>query len=456
MQPTIKSAFKLLMQGEEALTQVSINGFKVNIPYLEEQQRLLYKKCDELKHAFLTTTSLGKEWYNKYGEKADLDSSTQIREVLIKTGFDKFKTTAKGGLSVDKTVIEKLPYEVANLLLKRNQLKILHQSLIKGILREVDENGFIHPNFNIHTVRTYRGSCDAPNLQQMPKNNEEQKYIVRSGFLPRTDKRQLMEIDLRSAEVTVGCCLHQDPVMLDFLHNPDSDMHKTVAMKFYGLTDDLMTKKLRSSVKGRFVFASFYGASFKSIGDSLWEYISEQNPTLNDGKTKLADHMQSLGVVNHDTCINHAEAIFDWYWHDLFKVYGAWKEEIWELYKKQGYLDLPTGFRVVDKMTKTQAMNVSVQGSTFHVLLNTLIKLQNFMLKYKLQSKIVGEIHDSIVLDVVPEEISTIVDLYLESQALVRKEWSWLIHPIAADADIGLIGGDWAHMEEFGTLKHSA
>ena len=78
------------------------------------------------------------------------------------------------------------------------------------------------------------------------------------------------------------------------------------------------------------------------------------------------------------------------------------------------------------------------------------------MLKYKLQSKIVGEIHDSIVLDVVPEEISTIVDLYLESQALVRKEWSWLIHPIAADADIGLIGGDWAHMEEFGTLKHSA
>lgn len=450
--PQVKDAFKLLMRGEKALTAVSANGMRVDVDYFKKQHAVIGAECEALKEKFLHGTDLGRFWLKKYGYSTNIDSSSQIRETLKDFGFDKFKVSEKGNLSVDKTVIEKLPEDAADLLLKRDQLKILWQSLIKGIIREVDNDGFIHPIFNLHTVKTYRGSCDSPNLQQMPKHNEYQKHIVRSGFYPRTPDRQLMEIDLQSAEVTVGCCLHKDPAMLDFLHNPNSDMHKTVAKKFYNIPDELMNKTIRNSVKGRFVFASFYGASYESIGKALWEYIYEQNPALADG-TPLAEHMAKQGVINQQTCLQHAEAIFDWYWNDLFHDYGAWKEEVWQIYKKQGYLDFPTGFRAVNKMTKTQAMNIIIQGSTFHLLLNTMVNLVERMAKYKLESKVIGEIHDSVVLDVVPNEIPTITELYIESQDAVRKEWTWLIHPVNADADLGAVGGNWCSMQEYGMLR---
>lgn len=124
--------------------------------------------------------------------------------------------------------------------------------------------------------------------------------------------------------------------------------------------------------------------------------------------------------------------------------------------QKQGYLDYPTGFRVVAAMTKTQAMNTIIQGSTFHLLLLTLIELQKRMTYYKLESKIVCQIHDSIVLDLLPSEQQTVFDLYLDSQAAVRKRWPWLLYPITADADISEVGGTWAHMTSYGEITHAS
>lgn len=453
--PCTATAYRLLMAGENALTQVSLNGFKVDREYFRAQKPLIQEEVARLKQRILTESEIGRAWHNRYGHKTNLESPEQLKEVLEKDiHFDKFKTTEKGGKSADKSVVEKLPYEFSNPYLRYKQLNKSWGSLITPILLGTDENGYTHPNINLHTVRTYRSSCDSPNLQQIPKHNEFMKKLVRGGFIPRTNDRFLAEIDLVSAEVACGCCLHKDKQMLEFLHNPAADMHKFVAKKFYNLNDEEFTKKLRSSVKGRFVFASFYGASFESIGTSLWEYIEESNEVCGTGEP-LKEHMAKLGVVDHETCVAHAATVFDWYWNELFADYGAWKEEVWEIYKRQGYLDYPTGFRVTAAMRKTQAMNTIIQGSTFHLLLYTLVELQRRFVKYKLKSKIVCQIHDSIVIDVVPDEWDTICSLYIEAQAAVREVWKWLIYPISADAEVGDVGGSWAKMNEWGSISNA-
>lgn len=450
--PNCSTAYKLLCQGENALSQVSVNGFKIDRDYYMKQKPLIEDEVRRLKKQVIEESEIGRAWQRRFQSRMNLDSADQLKTVLKNDmQFDKFKTTEKGGESADKSVVEKLPYEFSNPFLRYKQLNKAWGSLITPIMLGADENGFTHPNINLHTVRTFRSSCDSPNLQQVPKHNEFIKKLVRGGFVPRNSDRFLAEIDLVSAEVACGCCLHQDKQMLEFLHNPSADMHKFVAKKFYELNDDEFTKKLRSSVKGRFVFASFYGASYNSIGSSLWEYIDESGEVCGTGET-LKDHMAKIGVADHESCLQHAEKVFDWYWHDLFAEYGAWKEEVWQIYKRQGYLDYPTGFRVTCQMTKTQAMNTIIQGSTFHLLLYTLVELQKRFVKYKLKSKIVCQIHDSIVLDVVPSEWDIIRQLYLEAQASVREVWKWLIYPISADAEVGDVGGSWAKMNEYGAL----
>jgi len=451
--PQTKEAFKLFMDGEEALTRASINGMKVDVAYMKTQKPEIIRQCEELKVTFLDTTNLGQSWVRKYGTRADIDSPSQMVEVLKTVGFDKFKTTAKGNLSTDKSVIEKLPYDESSLLLKRNQLKTLWQNLLAKSIIECDQYGFIHPNFNLHKVRTFRGSCDGPNLQNQPKHNEMQKNIIRRAFLPRTADRMLMELDLRGNEVSCGCSIHHDANMLRFLSDATADMHKEVGMHYWMAGEDIFTKDLRKSVKGPFVFAGFYGAGADSMAHNLWEWANEKNPTLKND-VKLLDHLKGKGINTFDDILEHTKKEYEWFWFDLFKSYGEWKEDQWELYKKQGFLDYPTGFRVIEKMLKTQAINTVIQGSSFHVLLASLIELQRRFDKYKMQSLIIGQIHDSVIIDAVANEVQMIYDMYLESQDAVRKRWQWIVYPIVVEADLGAPGAPWSELKEQGPITH--
>ena len=93
----------------------------------------------------------------------------------------------------------------------------------------------------------------------------------------------------------------------------------------------------------------------------------------------------------------------------------------------------------------------------FHVLLATAIGLVKRMQHYKLKSLAIGQIHDSVLLDIVPEELQQIVEMYMDSQDDVRKMWPWLIYPIGAEADVSKVGGNWCDMESIGlfyTCRH--
>lgn len=452
--PTTRDAFKFLMQSECVLTRMSANGVKVDIEYMRRTMPELKVRCEELKQQFLTETPLGQKWQSIYGARVDLDSDAQTVKVLKAYGFDKFRITDKGNVSVDKKVKEKLSYEDSHLLLKRDKLKTIWQNLMGRTILECDENGLIHPMFQIHTARTYRGSCEAPNLQNQPKHDEDQKHIIRSAFLPRTPDRCLAELDLRGNEVSCGCSIHHDKKMLEYLSHPETaNMHKDVATHVFMLDPEDYTKGLRQGVKGPFVFAGFYGAGYESMARNLWDWCTEKKEKTAKGITIL-EHLANKGITCFAEFEEHIKKEYDWFWFDLFRDYGLWKEAQWEMYKRQGFLDYPTGFRATNIMTKTQAINTVVQGSSFHVLLAMLWETQKMMDKYKFKSLIVGEIHDSSLFDLVPNEYENICDIYLTSQEIVRKRWPWIVYPIQIEADLGDPGASWADLKEQGELKY--
>lgn len=165
--------------------------------------------------------------------------------------------------------------------------------------------------------------------------------------------------------------------------------------------------------------------------------------------------MQRLGLNSFEDCKTYTEKFYDWYWHTLFKEYDQWKTDTWNQYCKVGYVDMPTGFRAVSAIGKTQLINLPIQGAAFHVLLATAIGLVKRMQHYKLKSLAIGQIHDSVLLDIVPEELQQIVEMYMDSQDDVRKMWPWLIYPIGAEADVSKVGGNWCDMESIGLLQRA-
>ena len=61
-----------------------------------------------------------------------------------------------------------------------------------------------------------------------------------------------------------------------------------------------------------------------------------------------------------------------------------------------------------------------------------------------LQSLIVGQIHDSIILDIVPEEEEEIVAMLKDimTQRII-KYWKWIIVSLDIEIDVTPIDGSW-------------
>ena len=451
-----KDAMALFHAGSQTLARIEANGIKIDSAYYETQKPRLADEALRLNKHIILDTDIGQRWKKRYGDLTNLDSTDQLKVVLDKDlKFQDFKITEKGGISADAEVIAKLPLEFATPYLQFKKLHKAYNSFIRPILREVDENGFLHANFNLHTVKTQRSSCTEPNMQQQPKRDKFLKTVIRSGFIPRSPDRCLGELDLKGAEVAIGACIHQDPAMLAYVTDDALDMHRDAAMDCFMLLLQQMSKPIRGSGKSDFVFPEFYGATFGTVAPAMWESVVNDKLTTAQGELVL-DLLHKKGIQDIDDFTNHIKKVEDKFWNVRFKGYTAWKNKTYQDYLNRGYIDLITGFRITQEMLKTQLLNVPIQGPSFHYLLNCLIRMEKAMRKYKLKTCICGQIHDSMLFDFVPSEIQTIQNLYWDAQDAVRKDWDWITIDIRAEMEIAAPGKSWCDCKEIGYVERRA
>ena len=94
--------------------------------------------------------------------------------------------------------------------------------------------------------------------------------------------------------------------------------------------------------------------------------------------------------------------------------------------------------------TKNFCLNAPVQGAAFHCLLWSLIRLQKILRKRGLKALIIGQIHDSLLLDCPAEEIQEVLTLAKRVMTQdIRKFWSWIVVPLEAECMVSPKGESW-------------
>jgi len=113
-------------------------------------------------------------------------------------------------------------------------------------------------------------------------------------------------------------------------------------------------------------------------------------------------------------------------------------------YQELGYLDMLSGFRCSGAMLRNEIINYPVQGTAFHCLLLTFIMADELMVSEGWRSKLVGQIHDSIVIDAHPDEVEHVVDSirYIATTRLPA-EWPWIIVPMEIEVDEYGVDSPW-------------
>jgi DNA polymerase-1 len=441
-------------EGVLALARAERAGIRCDVDYIESTKKRLTRKIERLEKQ-LESTTFYKHWERSIRGKMNIYSDTQLRNFLyITKKLTPIKTTVTGKGATDEEALVGLGIPELNNLLQIRKLKKNRDTYLDGFLRE-QVNGYIHPSFNLHLVRTFRSSASAPNFQNIPKRDKESMQLTRRALFPRPG-HQLLGIDYSGLEVKIAACYHKDPNMLKYINNPSSDMHADMASQIFMI--DSFDKNipelshLRSAAKNGFVFPEFYGDYFGNCGPSLACNWGE----LPHGKWKrgqgvqipggfLSDHLIENGISSLGGFTDHIQDIERDFWNNRFPDYAKWKERWWKQYQKNGFIKMKTGFTCSGMMGRNDCINYPVQGSAFHCLLWSLIQLDKIEVKEKWKSRIIGQIHDELVFDIYPPELDMILKIVKRVTTVdLPKAWDWINVPLSIDAEICEVDASWA------------
>jgi len=173
-------------------------------------------------------------------------------ELLSKSfGFRVISKTAKGAPQTNSDTLWTLSHmsfkskrkqegiEFCSLLLEYKKLEKLRSAFVEGLLEQLYDDKKAHPSFNIIGTDSGRLSCSSPNLQQLPKAEEEDKYQIRSLFIGSKDektgkRKKIIALDFANLEMRILAHFSTDNNLLEMFAN-DHDTHSSTAVNMFEL-----------------------------------------------------------------------------------------------------------------------------------------------------------------------------------------------------------------------------
>lgn len=309
-------------------------------------------------------------------------------------------------------------------------------------------------------------------MQNIPKRDAIIKELIRRGIVP-SHNSLLCEADFSGAEVITSVCYHKDKNFYNYLVDPTTDMHRDCACDLFLLPHDMLANKnhtdeqkklaknIRFYAKNNWTFAQFYGDWWGSCGPMLWENVVLSGLKLPNNLT-VKEWLENKGIYElgelteegptPGSFLEHCKEVEHKMWYERFPEYTQWKEDIVEFYRKYGFIETYFGFRFIGYMDKKQCTNYPIQSTSFHLLLYTLVKAAKFLIKNKCRTKIIGQIHDSIILDMHKDEVVFVINGINKIVHGLKKKFKWLIVPMEIEVELSKLreeGGNFAEMKEY-------
>lgn len=321
---------------------------------------------------------------------------------------------ASAGFKTDKETLSERAGDLsgagrlfADSYVRYNALRTYISTFVEGMENNVDPNGFIHPEFMQCITATGRLSSRKPNFQNMPRGSTfEIRKVVESRF----DGGYIMEGDYSQLEFRVAGFLAND------------------AQAYEDVTNNVDVHSYTASV----------------IGCTRQEAKAHTFKPLYGGVTGTPDQQRYYRAFKEKY-----NAVTEW--HDELQKEAVSKREI----------TLPSGRQYAfpdarwtewgTATNRTAICNYPVQGfATADLLPTALVRLRRMIKQHNLRSLICNTVHDSIVMDVHPDEKDICIKLMKEAMLSIPEETEaryGVKYDMPVDIEIK-IGKNWLDTEE--------
>lgn len=354
--------------------------------------------------------------YEIAGGVFNINSPRQVGEVLFeKLGLKAKKKRGKTNYSTNAAVLEELAeeYEIAQLILDYRKFAKLKSTYTEALPALIDrKDNRIHTTYNQTVTATGRLSSSNPNLQNIPIRTEEGNKIRNAFVSGNKENGLILSADYSQIELRLLAHITQDKHLLEAF-NSGVDVHTLTASKVFDVPVEDVTKEMRYKSKA-VNFGIIYGQS----------------------KYGLA---KSLGISNAD-----AETFIEKYFATYPRVKAYMEGTVLEaeekgfvetIFGRKRYLatELSSSNGMIREFAKRAAINQPIQGTAADLMKIAMIDFSKKLKENNLKSKMIMQVHDELVVEVVKSELDIVANLVKEAMELQQP----LSVPLIVDVNVG-------------------
>ena len=359
--------------------------------------------------------------HDSVGHEFNVASPKQLQVVLFdELNLPKTKKI-KTGYTTDAESLDwlhqKSGHPVLTSLLRIRETKKLGTT-VEGLIAEIAKDGRIHTHFQQTVAATGRLSSTGPNLQNIPVRTEEGRRI-RDCFTVGKGYVALLTADYSQIEMRIMAHLSHDEKLLAAFASGE-DLHATVAGLVFGVKPSEVDPEMRRQMKGM-SYGLAYGLS--SYG------LSAQLDISPPAAQQLMDtYFERFGGIR-----DYLKTVVE----DARKV--GYTETI--MGRRRYLPDLMHDNRQRREVAERMALNAPIQGSAADIIKLAMLNVQAAIEKENLKSRLLLQIHDELILEVVAGEEEIVSELVKREMGSAYP----LKAPLDVNAGLGLTWHEAAH-----------
>ncbi|MFA6120401.1 MAG: DNA polymerase I [Sideroxydans sp.] len=363
------------MPVREVLFKMERNGVLIDSGKLARQSHELGEKL----------MSIEAQAFEMAGQPFNLASPKQLGEILfVKLGIPVKKKTATGAPSTDEEVLQELAldYPLPKLLLEHRGMAKLKSTYTDKLPAMVNhKTGRVHTSYSQAVAVTGRLSSNDPNLQNIPVRTAEGRRI-REAFIAPAGSR-IVSADYSQIELRIMAHLSGDEGLLKAFANGE-DIHRATAAEVFGVALDAVSSEQRRYAKV-INFGLIYG-------------------------------MSAFGLASQLNIENSAAKQYIDLYFARYPGVKRYMDDTREQAKAHGYVETWFGRRLWlpeingangmrRQAAERAAINAPMQGTAADLIKLAMIAVQDWLEKEKLQTKLIMQVHDELILEVPEAEL---------------------------------------------------
>ncbi len=332
---------------------------------------------------------LEQEIYNLAGEKFNLASPKQLGEILFEKLNLPFGKKNKKGYTTSVDVLNKLKdkHPIIDKILDYRFISKIYTTYVEGLMNMTMEDGKVHTIYTQTLTRTGRLSSIEPNLQNIPIRTEYGR-LIRKAFIP-SDHSIILSSDYSQIELRILSHMANVESMIQAFKEGE-DIHTKTASDIFGIDLQQVSSNQRRMAKA-VNFGIIYGISSFGLSENI-------GTTPAEAKQFIENYMHTYPGIQEYMNQTIQKAHEDGFVKTLFNR----KRYIPELENKN-YMIRSSGERI--------ALNTPIQGTSADIIKIAMVEIYREMKKRNLKSKMIIQVHDELVFDVLDTEKEEMIEL---------------------------------------------